>query len=400
MRFDIYDILDIETETMPFPLKIQPVDFNSPVDSAVSKPVVKSRFKRLFERPFGNVLRTPAPEKVVTDAGDDQVQLSRDVSDEFEPSSVCLANMVQNFIEESNDKTTLSKCCKNRCYCFKGDRSDCDDDELDANHNYACEIIKSLVMCSSVFERNLLADTASIVEKNKISKCKDDVNRKLVTDGLLALGYDASVCKARWEKAPSYPAGEYEYVDVIKDNERLIVDIDFRSEFEIARSTKTYNAILQTLPVIFVGKADRLQKIISLVSEAAKQSLRKKGMPFPPWRKADYVQSKWLSPYTRTPPPTPSPSPPLTLKEPTDLKPDSLIPVIVNKNPSVTMTEGANSLTKMTPCSTGNEGSNSLTKMTPCSSGNDAAIEGANSPDSSDHGDDTVFTMSEDEEDA
>ncbi|KAL8092631.1 uncharacterized protein LOC141692395 [Apium graveolens] len=356
---------------MPFPLKIQPVDFNSPVDSAFSKPVVKSRFKRLFERPFGNVLRTPVPEKVVTVVGANQVQLSRGVSDEFEPSSVCLANMVQNFIEESNDKT-----CKNRCYCFTGDRSDCDDDELESNHNSTCEILKSLVMCSSVFERNLLADTASIV-----AKCKDDVNRKLVTDGLLALGYDASICKARWEKAPSYPAGEYEYVDVIRDNERLIVDIDFRSEFEIARSTKTYNTILQTLPVIFVGKADRLQKIISLVSEAAKQSLRKKGMPLPPWRKADYVKSKWLSPYIRTPPPTPSPSPPLTLKDSTDLKPDSLIPLIGNTNPSISMKEVANSPMKIiTPCSTANEG--------------------ANSPDSSDYGDDTVFTMSEDDEDA
>lgn len=343
---------------MPFPLKIQPVDFNSPVDSAFSKPVVKSRFKRLFERPFGNVLRTSAPEKVVTDAGADQF---RDVCDEFEPSSVCLANMVKNFIEESNDKTTSLKCCRSRCYC---NRSDCSDDELDSSHSYACELLKSLVMCSSVFERNLLADTASIVDKNKISKCKDDSSRKLVTDGLLALGYDASICKSRWEKAPSYPAGEYDYVDVNKDDERLIVDIDFRSEFKIARSTNTYKTILQTLPRIFVGKADRLQKIIYLVSEAAKQSLKKKGMPFPPWRKAEYVKSKWLSPYTRTPPP--SLAPPLTLMDSADLKTDCQFPVIGNK------------------------------KITPTSSVND----GANSSASSDYGCDTVFTMSEEDEDA
>lgn len=94
--------------------------------------------------------------------------------------------------------------------------------------------------------------------------------------------------------------GEYEYVDVIIEDERLIIDIDFRSEFDIARATKAYKLILQTLPTIFVGKADRLEKIIGVASEAAKQSLKKKGMPFPPWRKADYVKSKWLSPYTRT----------------------------------------------------------------------------------------------------
>jgi hypothetical protein len=65
------------------------------------------------------------------------------------------------------------------------------------------------VPCSSVCERNLLADTSKIVEKNKICKRKDEFSRKVVTDGLLALGYDATICKSRWEKSPSYPAGNF-----------------------------------------------------------------------------------------------------------------------------------------------------------------------------------------------
>ncbi|KAL8246073.1 hypothetical protein R6Q59_007289 [Mikania micrantha] len=44
----------------------------------------------------------------------------------------------------------------------------------------------------------------------------------------------------------------------------------------------THKAVLQMLPHIFVGKPDRLQKIINIVSDAAKQSLKKKGMPLPP----------------------------------------------------------------------------------------------------------------------
>ena len=97
--------------------------------------------------------------------------------------------------------------------------------------------------------------------------------------------------------------------------ERLLIDVDFRSEFEIARSTKTYKSLLQTLPYIFVGKADRLQKIIAIVSDAAKQSLKKKGMPIPPWRKAEYIKAKWLSPHPRT-------TPPLSSKE-TDPEPET-----------------------------------------------------------------------------
>ncbi|XP_012441548.1 uncharacterized protein LOC105766587 [Gossypium raimondii] len=306
---------------MPFPMKIQPIDF-SPSEEVVPplletvKPVVKSRFKRLFERQFPSILRNSAAEKV--DA--DELPFSKECTTaELEPSSFCLAKMVQNFIEDNNEKQQSGavRCSRNRSNCFNRNCNDSSDDDMDgfgfsdsnlSSSAEASEILKSLVPCGSVNERNLLAHTARIMEKNKISKRKDDICRKIVIDGLLAFGYDASICKSRWEKSPSYPAGEYEYIDVIIDGERLLIDIDFRSEFEIARSTKTYKSILQILPFIFVGKADRLQRIIAIVSEAAKQSLKKKGMHIPPWRKAEYVSAKWLSPYNRA---TPSP-PPLT----------------------------------------------------------------------------------------
>lgn len=100
--------------------------------------------------------------------------------------------------------------------------------------------------------------------------------------------------------SPSTPAGEYEYIDVVFDGaERLIVEVDLRSQFEIARSTKSYRAVLQCLPSIFVGKEDRLQQIVAATSEAARQSLKKKGLSFPPWRKPEYMCNKWLSPYER-----------------------------------------------------------------------------------------------------
>lgn len=88
-------------------------------------------------------------------------------------------------------------------------------------------------------------------------------------------------------------------MDVIIRGERLLIDIDFKSKFEIARATKTYKSMLQTLPCIFVGKADRLQRIVVLICKAAKQSLKKKGLHVPPWRRAEYVKSKWLSSHVR-----------------------------------------------------------------------------------------------------
>lgn len=76
---------------------------------------------------------------------------------------------------------------------------------------------------------------------------------------------------------------------------RLIVEMEFRSQFELARPTQTYKELLNCLPSMFVGTEDRLNRIISLLCSAAKDSLKEKGLHIPPWRKAKFMQSKWVS---------------------------------------------------------------------------------------------------------
>ncbi|KAL8048045.1 hypothetical protein ABFX02_07G038000 [Erythranthe guttata] len=292
---------------MPFPMRIQPIDSIRAAE-VPKPPASKSRLKRLFDRPFTGAMRISPAEKPAAGGEKD----FGGAAAEFEPSSVCLDKMVQNFIEDNNEKQSAAaaaKCARNRCNCFNGNSNDSSDDEFDffsdsfsANSSFTdpSDTLKSLIPCASVAERNLLADTSKIVEKhNKTCKRKDDL-RKIVTDNLIALDYNASVCKSKWEKSPSIPAGEYEYIDVIiEGGERVLIDVDFRSEFEIARSTSSYKATLQCLPYIFVGKSDRLLQIVSVASEAARLSLKKKGMHIAPWRKSEYMKSKWLSPHTR-----------------------------------------------------------------------------------------------------
>lgn len=250
---------------MPFPMKIQPIDIDvqtvrEQVRTDSAKPLFKSRLRRLFDRPFPSVLRISAVEKPIV--GEAAQFSSKDGGGtEFEPSSVCLDKMVQNFIEESNEKQPAAvKYGRNRCNCFNGNSNDSSDDEFDVFGGFgdsitsgssggdACDILKvnashsfihsslknlispltdtpnfgirafivyltndillqSLIPCASVTERNLLADASKIVEKhNKIHKRKDDL-RRIVTDGLSALGYNSSICKSKWEKSPSFPAG-------------------------------------------------------------------------------------------------------------------------------------------------------------------------------------------------
>lgn len=137
---------------MPFPMKIQPVDFSTVEESSRCdsfKPVPKSRFKRLFERQFSGLLRSSAPEKLVN--GEDLIGNKKDASEELEPSSVCLAKMVQTFIEEGEDK---HRCNRSRCSCFNCNGTESSEEENDSvncfgesNQNCssdACEILKVL----------------------------------------------------------------------------------------------------------------------------------------------------------------------------------------------------------------------------------------------------------------
>lgn len=53
-----------------------------------------------------------------------------------------------------------------------------------------------------------MADVTKIVETSKNCKRKDESCLKIfVANELVSLGYDAALCKSRWEKSSSYPAG-------------------------------------------------------------------------------------------------------------------------------------------------------------------------------------------------
>ncbi|RWV88071.1 hypothetical protein GW17_00049874 [Ensete ventricosum] len=172
---------------------------------------------------------------------------------DLEPSSVSLDRMVRNYMEGESSN-----------------RSHPPDDDLAAEATIAS------------------ADARDAAEAVK--------NSALCLSSLFAYAFNS--------RSPF--TGEYQYIDVIvRGGERLLVDMDFRSEFEIARSTKSYREVLQSLPSVFVGAEDRVNQIVAVVSEAARKSLKKRGLHVPPWRRPEYMRAKWLSPYSRSTPSKP-----------------------------------------------------------------------------------------------
>ncbi|KAI6668987.1 hypothetical protein NL676_003872 [Syzygium grande] len=138
----------------------------------------------------------------------------------------------------------------------------------------------------------------------KSGPCNASCIRFSLVQLLRQSGYDAAVCSARWQGGSKVPGGDHEYIDVVNNtssgnSDRLIIDIDFQSHFEIARAVESYDRILKLLPVIYVGSLSRLSQFLQVMAEAGKFSLKQNSMPLPPWRSLAYLQAKWYSPYQR-----------------------------------------------------------------------------------------------------
>ncbi|GJP38396.1 hypothetical protein CLOM_g22838 [Closterium sp. NIES-68] len=163
-----------------------------------------------------------------------------------------------------------------------------------------------------------------------------------VVQWLQAKGYDAALCESQWGHRKGLPGGSHEYIDVIVGSSssrtastprpappaqepttsrqwpspmgaplppassfgaatRLLVDIDFRGQFHVARPSLEYASLLQATPLIFVGRSERLQQLADMLCSGMHRSLLAQGMHVPPWRRADYLRAKWAQGYRRLP---------------------------------------------------------------------------------------------------
>lgn len=137
--------------------------------------------------------------------------------------------------------------------------------------------------------------------------CDGGCIRRLLVKRLKRAGYNAAICKVKWQSCGRVPGGEYRYIDITLKAPisvsssviRIIIDTDFRSQFQIARPTAKYEAALKILPTIYIGRPERLMKIVEIMCEAAEQSLSKMSMHIPPWRTFEYMKAKWFSPSER-----------------------------------------------------------------------------------------------------
>ncbi|XP_071734517.1 uncharacterized protein [Rutidosis leptorrhynchoides] len=210
-----------------------------------------------------------------------------------------LAAMVSDFLENGSSCGGDSRCSSD------SDSSFCELAQLaDKISHYKVLPDQHGIDMLSVVNSLILSINTLDLEFIRCGSCKASCIRFCLVKLLRLSGYDAAVCISRWQGTGKVPGGDHEYIDIINHNgsgnsDRIIIDIDFRSHFEIARAVPSYNWILKSLPIVYVGSLTKLKQFLQVMVEAAKSSLKQNSMPLPPWRSLAYLQSKWHSPYQR-----------------------------------------------------------------------------------------------------
>ncbi|KAF7850528.1 hypothetical protein BT93_L5413 [Corymbia citriodora subsp. variegata] len=143
--------------------------------------------------------------------------------------------------------------------------------------------------------------------KSAMGSCRSCLRRD-VCDRLRRNGFNSAICKSKWRSSPDIPSGEHTYLEVVDESSpkkgtvRVIIELNFRAEFEMARACEGYNRLVGRLPEVFIGKAERLRPLIKALCTAAKRCTKEKGIHMGPWRKHKYVQAKWLGTCERSAP--------------------------------------------------------------------------------------------------
>ncbi|EXB44650.1 hypothetical protein L484_010341 [Morus notabilis] len=231
-------------------------------------------------------------------------------------AATSLDDMVFEYLEYGEESSPESRFISgDDCYDDDGEeeRSSFDVEESKAFWDEQKKLLQGLLYRTNSIESKIRQATKEVLKDAKNSQCGCarfaaavagggcwSCLRREVCNRLINLGYDCAICKSKWRSSSSIPSGEHSYLEVVdrssakRGETRVVIELNFRAEFEMSRASEEYNLLIGQLPEVFVGKAERLRGMIKILCSAAKKCMKEKNMHLGPWRKHKYMQAKWL----------------------------------------------------------------------------------------------------------
>ncbi|KAG2397201.1 uncharacterized protein HKW66_Vig0145630 [Vigna angularis] len=174
------------------------------------------------------------------------------------------------------------------------------------------QLLKGILCRTSSCEKKVREATKEIMREMDNSEMVCSCRRQVVAKNcrncmlkelchrLLNLGYNCAICKSKWRSSSEIISGEHSYLEVREDlskskrEVKVVIELSFRGEFEMACANEEYKELIKRLPEVFVGKAERLRALVKIMCSAAKRCMKEKKMHIGPWRKHKYMEAKWF----------------------------------------------------------------------------------------------------------
>ncbi|XP_027172722.1 uncharacterized protein LOC113772329 [Coffea eugenioides] len=238
--------------------------------------------------------------------------------DKFYGDQESFTELIFGFIEEFSEDSSESSCSST----FEFDDRAIIDEGVDEDENFSIveeskafwesqeDLLQTALCRTTSIEKKIRQATKEAVrdissvgldcacEKMVGNSCEICL-KKEICNRLRNAGYNCVVCKSKWRKSPEIPSGEHTYLEVVQNSKgakgevKIIVELNFRAQFEMARASEEYNRLINQLPEIFVGKFLRLQNLVKILCAASKKCMRERKMHIAPWRKYKYMLAKW-----------------------------------------------------------------------------------------------------------
>ncbi|XP_015068140.1 uncharacterized protein LOC107012739 [Solanum pennellii] len=228
-----------------------------------------------------------------------------------DPASINISDTIFGFLDnESLESIRLD-------FCDDNENNDDEDEEKDESDNVEDnqfwetqhQLLQGILYRTTSLESQIRSITKEAIKEGNeiICSCRRTLDdgcktclMKEVCSRLQIAGFNSAICKSKWKNSLDIPSGEHTFIDVIdlsnpkKGEVRVIIELNFRAEFEMARGCEEYNRLVKNLPEVFIGKIERLLSLIKILCAAAKKCMKDKKMHIGPWRKQKYMQAKWL----------------------------------------------------------------------------------------------------------
>ncbi|KAF5182812.1 Duf506 family protein [Thalictrum thalictroides] len=251
------------------------------------------------------------PFKRITEAFDEtararlcQSSSGSDYSADDNSSSAELSDLIDSFFERNEGEE-----------CEKDVRDDGSDSEsgtggttysssyYSSSSSEAKETLLKNLFISDVDDNGVKGRIRSEIErawKSIVNQKGEEGFKRQLMSQLRQRGFDAGLCKSRWKKIGQFPAGDYEYIDIMVNETRYIIEVNLVGEFIIARPSNHYQSLLDIIPTIYIGEPDNLKQVVKLMCTSLKKSMKNEDMHVPPWRRNGYMLAKWFGSYKRT----------------------------------------------------------------------------------------------------